>query len=194
MGIKQDKYFWLHDGKSIKNLYELAIILEKMPNDLFNYHVTDKKNDFSNWIRDVIKDKDLAAKISQIKNAKTMSDMIRQKIKPAKAVKFEQRLKEKITKKEAAKEKKVNLKILEEPKQEPIKEKKAGKISDKVKGFVFVEEPKKEITHHKNECLGESKINLGYSCPYKSYKCSSIEFLAGIIIGLIIGLFVIGAL
>jgi len=64
MVVKPEHYFWLNDGRVIKDIDELAKALEKMHDDIFNHHVTDNRNDFANWIRDVIKDKGLAKKIA----------------------------------------------------------------------------------------------------------------------------------
>jgi len=55
-----DKVFWCHDGRVMKNLDELAAALREMSEETFRYHVTGDKNDFSNWVRDVIGDVTLA--------------------------------------------------------------------------------------------------------------------------------------
>ena len=63
--IKPEFYFKLIDSSEIKNLLELADALEKMSDDVFYYHVNEQKNDFSNWIRDIFKEKDLADNIKK---------------------------------------------------------------------------------------------------------------------------------
>ena len=65
---KPEFCFKLIDGSEIKNLLELADALEKMSDDVFYYHVSKQKNDFSNWVRDVFKQEELANKISGCNN------------------------------------------------------------------------------------------------------------------------------
>ena len=54
--VAQDKVFWRHDGVVVKNLDELAAALREMSEETFRYHAAGGKNDFSNWVRDVIGD------------------------------------------------------------------------------------------------------------------------------------------
>lgn len=58
--VPDDKQFWCNDGRTLKNLAELEAALEEMSDDTFRYHATESKNDFSNWVRDVIGDEQLA--------------------------------------------------------------------------------------------------------------------------------------
>jgi len=58
--VQPDKVFWFHDGRMVKNLDELATTLREMPEEMFHYHVAGDKNDFGNWVRDVIGDVTLA--------------------------------------------------------------------------------------------------------------------------------------
>lgn len=55
-----DKLFWSHDGQVFKNLKELERGLANMSDETFRYHVSEQKNDFGNWVRDVIGDQTLA--------------------------------------------------------------------------------------------------------------------------------------
>jgi len=52
--------FFVHDGTRLYNLLQLADHLEKMSDDSFSRHVNGDKNDFANWVRDVMKEKELA--------------------------------------------------------------------------------------------------------------------------------------
>ena len=169
MGIKPSQYFWLEDGTSVKNLYELSNSLEKMKKNSFNRYVTNDKNDFANWIRDVIKDKELAEKVRPVKTKATVIKYIKQKLQKQKKI-----------------AKKVNAKKTKVVKKMPIETKNVDFIS-KVKDFLFKQEEKKapKVT------FNPGKTTLGAGCPYKSYKCSLIDFLIGIIVGLIIGLFLV---
>ena len=58
--VPEEKRFWCHDGRYLKNLEELEIALEQMTEETFRYHSNEAKTDFSNWVRDVIGDEKLA--------------------------------------------------------------------------------------------------------------------------------------
>ena len=63
--VPEDKVFWVCDGKVLRNLQELSTALAGMSEETFKYHLNKDKNDFKNWILDVIGDKKLAADISK---------------------------------------------------------------------------------------------------------------------------------
>ncbi|RJQ17167.1 hypothetical protein C4573_03885 [Candidatus Woesearchaeota archaeon] len=73
-GIKNtpshEYWFILSSGKEIKNLKELAEDLGDMEDFVFSHHVNDHRNDFSNWIKDVFRDFELAEKIAHCKEKK----------------------------------------------------------------------------------------------------------------------------
>jgi hypothetical protein len=71
--VTPDKYFVLCDGRKIKNAKELADILQLISDDMYKYHVTDSKNDFSNWINDVFGEFELAKKMRPVRNRLEMS-------------------------------------------------------------------------------------------------------------------------
>ena len=58
--VAPEQCFWVNNGPILKNLEELANILPEMSDDAFQNHVNGEKNDFSNWISNVIGDKKLA--------------------------------------------------------------------------------------------------------------------------------------
>ena len=56
-----DEYiFWCYGGTTFRDLKEMAEGLVTMSDDVFAYHVNSEKNDFYNWVRDVIEDIELA--------------------------------------------------------------------------------------------------------------------------------------
>lgn len=59
--------FILKDGTKIKDLNELAKNLENMDKKTFKYHVNNKKNDFSKWVRDIFSYNELADELAKIK-------------------------------------------------------------------------------------------------------------------------------
>lgn len=58
--VPQDKQFWCSGGRVLKNLQELEVALKELSDDAFRYHVNETKNDFSNWVREVIGDEKLS--------------------------------------------------------------------------------------------------------------------------------------
>ncbi len=74
--VEPEFRFWLGDGRVIKNLNELAHALRTMHNSTFFHHVNRDKNDFSNWIKEIIKDKALAEKVRNIKDSGEMAATI----------------------------------------------------------------------------------------------------------------------
>jgi hypothetical protein len=59
--VPEEKRFWLADGRYLKNLTELHAALVQIPPGIFGIHASAGKTDFSNWIRDVMDDDELAA-------------------------------------------------------------------------------------------------------------------------------------
>lgn len=67
--------FWTTNGLIIANLIELRDAFEKMENDVFTHHVTEKKNDFADWVKYVLGDTELAEKMltaNKVKKAHTV--------------------------------------------------------------------------------------------------------------------------
>lgn len=60
--------FWVNDGQALYNLADLAKALKGMNENTFKYHVNKEKNDFCNWIRDVIKDDKLAKDLTKTRS------------------------------------------------------------------------------------------------------------------------------
>lgn len=78
--VPEDKRFFCGDGQVLKSLKELEVALRKMPKETFLHHSNDARNDFSNWIQDVIGDHKLADALrnngTQLEAAKTVAGRI----------------------------------------------------------------------------------------------------------------------
>ena len=69
--VPEEKRFYCHDGKILNNLYELKNALEKMSHACYGHHVTEEKNDFARWVREVLGDDKLS---NDMKKAATQKD------------------------------------------------------------------------------------------------------------------------
>ena len=72
--------FWLCTNQNLRSLTEIASALEKVDDDVFRYHVTRDKNDFEVWIRDVLRDKELAREIARVKTKETLVRKITERV------------------------------------------------------------------------------------------------------------------
>jgi hypothetical protein len=78
--VPQGKQFWCHDGRVVNNLPELGVALKQMDEETFRHHSSESRNDFSNWVRDVIGDdklsRDLLKSTAQAQAAKCIDDRV----------------------------------------------------------------------------------------------------------------------
>lgn len=78
--VPDEHHFRLHMGTNIRNLSELAEALEIMADRSFYHHVSETKNDFSNWIKDVVGDEELASKVLKLNSKEAMMKQIKKRI------------------------------------------------------------------------------------------------------------------
>ncbi|MCC7574676.1 hypothetical protein KO361_03740 [Candidatus Woesearchaeota archaeon] len=64
----ENKYFVFCDGHPVRNVTQLAEKLENIQEEVFNHHVTENRNDFVNWVKDVFEEVELAEEIAGLKN------------------------------------------------------------------------------------------------------------------------------
>ena len=84
LDVSSSNFFILSNGMKIKNLIELAESLRTMPDKVFGHYVNSHKNDFSNWIKNVIKDNELADNISKTKSKNGIIKLIEKRISEVK--------------------------------------------------------------------------------------------------------------
>lgn len=58
--VPAEYVFWCRDGSVFTDIYDLLEGLERMSDETFAYHSNLEKHDFSNWIRDIMEDGELA--------------------------------------------------------------------------------------------------------------------------------------
>lgn len=66
--VPADKVFWSCDNRVLKNLYDLEMALNEMNEETYLYHANESKNDFGNWVRDVLGDDKLSRDLFKSKN------------------------------------------------------------------------------------------------------------------------------
>ncbi len=70
-----EQYFSLCTGGLIKDIKELAFALDYLSDEELNHHVNESKNDFSNWLKDVFEEHEIAEEISEISKTGDRKDM-----------------------------------------------------------------------------------------------------------------------
>jgi len=66
--VPADSVFWCRNGSIFGSMKELAEGLSAMSDEAFAYHSNFEKHDFSNWVRDVIKDEKLGSELAMAIN------------------------------------------------------------------------------------------------------------------------------
>ncbi len=72
--------FYLNDGRILHNLIDLSNAFVSMSNELYAYHVTLEKNDFCNWISDVIHDDKLVKDLKKVNNKEEAGKIISHRV------------------------------------------------------------------------------------------------------------------
>lgn len=68
--------FWTTDGQILKDLTELRDALTKMSEEVFSFHVTRERNDFADWVEQVLKDASCAAALRKSRKPKTARTVV----------------------------------------------------------------------------------------------------------------------
>lgn len=76
-----EQCFWVNNGPIIKNLSEMANALACMKDEIFSHHVNKEKNDFGNWVRDVLKDEELANNITSVRSKEKILKKVQSRLK-----------------------------------------------------------------------------------------------------------------
>jgi hypothetical protein len=82
--VSPENAFWCNNGIIFKNLYDLESGFKNMPADVYVYHANSEKNDFSNWVSDILGDKRLASELKKCKSKEDAAKKVSAKIKALK--------------------------------------------------------------------------------------------------------------
>lgn len=66
--VPEHHHFWVNNGPVLKNLKELTLAFKDMEDGTFVYHANKEKNDFSNWVSQIVGDEKLAKDIFKSRN------------------------------------------------------------------------------------------------------------------------------
>lgn len=160
--ITPDQHFLLRNGQTIKSLAELCDALNYVDDITFEHHVNDYRNDFANWIRDIIKNPALADKVLATHNKEDMLKvLLAQKQSAAKTVEQEHKQIQKVI----AKRKEAVEELLGTEKKiallhQHLKKKSAELIEQKGKHGEII---KKKLDAHIAKKLSEESHNLKHA-------------------------------
>ena len=59
----------------------MSDFLASMNDDIFKHHVNKEKNDFGNWVRDVLKDEELANDITSVRSKEKILKKVQSRLK-----------------------------------------------------------------------------------------------------------------
>ncbi len=59
----EDKYFYVKDGPTLRNLRDLRDALANITDEQFRQHVNEGRNDFADWVWNIFKDYELQDKL-----------------------------------------------------------------------------------------------------------------------------------
>ena len=63
-----DNRFWVHDGPVLGDIGDLNRALKEMSDEQYSYHVNGEKNDFANWVGQVLQDPHCAEDLQHAKS------------------------------------------------------------------------------------------------------------------------------
>jgi hypothetical protein len=71
--------FYCHDGQIFRDLQDLVNGFDTMTDEIFTYHCNEAKNDFACWIRDIVGDNELSAKLKAVRTKNQAKEETRQR-------------------------------------------------------------------------------------------------------------------
>ncbi len=78
--VPSDKAFHVYGGGVIHNIYQLADALSSLSEKSFRHHISQGRNDFATWVKDVLEDGKLASSLSSSKSKSSMARAVKKRI------------------------------------------------------------------------------------------------------------------
>lgn len=78
--VPEEYTFKCQGGRILRNMQELAEALATMTDDTFAFHSNVERNDFSNWVRDIIEDEKLARDLKKSPDKTQASKAVQERI------------------------------------------------------------------------------------------------------------------
>lgn len=85
--VNPENCFWFNNGPVAKNICEFAEDIKSISDETFSHHLNNEKNDFSNWVRDIIRDEKLANDLKKLKSKSSILKKIKERIKQLEKIK-----------------------------------------------------------------------------------------------------------
>jgi hypothetical protein len=184
--VKPENYFITKDGQKIRNISQLQKLLLNMKDDVFDHHTKQGRNDFSNWIRDIYKDRALADTVMLCRTKQSLAEKLKEKlIETARSKKQRGDVRPIIAaaKKETdervqtqKKNEETIRKVEEKTPEQPKVQKEEAKIIPKKEEHVFVNRPPRTFTSE------ERAANIRASYP----KLTVVDLVFGAVICVIV--------
>jgi hypothetical protein len=78
--VPEEYVFRCCDGTILRNVKELGDTFKTMTDEAYVFHANKEKNDFANWVRDVIKDERLAKDLQKATNRAQAAKLVANKM------------------------------------------------------------------------------------------------------------------
>lgn len=76
-----EHYFYSKSGQVLKDIEDLFKCIKNISNEDFSHHVNSEKNDFANWVNDILLDKNFASALRKASSKDKMIEVVRNKYK-----------------------------------------------------------------------------------------------------------------
>ncbi len=70
------KSFWMVDGQILNSLVALRDALDEMESEVYSYHAGAARNDFANWVSEVLADAKCASELQKAKTPKSAKTVV----------------------------------------------------------------------------------------------------------------------
>lgn len=170
--------FQLHQGRELRSLRDLYDALGSMSPDIFQHHVSPIKNDFANWIQDILGDDRLAKKIMPVKDKEKVRSLIEERIQELNRI--------------LEKDKKIEQKPQPYGPSNPQLQQSYGALQGLASDSSYLRKKMDEMAQKEREImLREAKIleienNIEQQLQGKTQRFFSKEFIQGFLIGILV--------